>query len=165
MKKTNRIDSKKKIQILFKMVLTHMQFTSIINVYKMKWPYDVNLFLSSISGVFMTSSGVISLKCIVDGYSINIHPLYLETLFVSLLPFMICLVMLCFLIFSCFFTKTFQKIRFYTIFISINTFLQPSVITKLFDNLNYQKFDEKFLLVSNLDIELFSEFHMKWVFL
>ena len=162
--KKNQIDPKKKIQILLKMTINYLQFISIINYYKLNWPYSLNLFLGYYAGV-ITSSNVISLSCIVDGYNIDLHPLYLETIFITLLPFVVFLFGVIFLTISYLITKKSPKTRLFTIFISINTLLQPSVISKLIQNLNYQQIDGKFLLVSNLDIDLLSDFHMKWVWL
>jgi len=144
------------------MTINYLQFISIINYYKLNWPYTLNLFLGYYAGV-MTTSNVISLSCIVDGYNIDLHPLYLETIFITLLPFVVFLFGVIFLTISYLITKKSPKTRLFTIFISINTLLQPSVISKLIQNLNYQQIDGKFLLVSNLDIDLLSNFHMKWV--
>ena len=153
-----------KFQIYMKLLINHLQIISIINYFQLNWPYDVSIFLNNFSGVSM-ASGVVSLSCILFYYDIDIQSIYVETLILLMIPIFVYLIAFTIFIFSYLKTKKSQTVRFVSMTIALNILLQPSMIRKLTENVACQQIDDTCYLLSDMEINYFSDFHQKWVFL
>ena len=152
-----------KFQIYIKILINHLQIISIINYFQLNWPYDVSIFLSNYSGVSM-ASGVVSLSCILFYYDIEIHAIYVETLILLLIPILVYLIAFTIFLISYLKTKKSQTVRFISMTIALNILLQPSMIKKLTESVACQQIDDICYLLSDMEINYFSDFHQKWVF-
>lgn len=137
---------------------------AIIETFEINWPYDAKQFLTFFSTVGMGLSGQgISFKCLAEQYEIDYNGLYVQSFFISLLPF--CVIgcagayfFLCFLM-----RKQFQKIRFIISTIVVSIFFQSSVVKILFENIPCKTINGNDYLAKNMAIECNSISHTNWV--
>ena len=164
-KKTiNSKETRKKLQSYVKIFINYLQIISIINYFKMNWPYDVSIFLTNYSNISM-GSGVVSVSCILFSYDIDIPTIYIETLSLLMIPVIVYIIAFALFAISYLKTKKSQTIRFISMSVALNTLLQPSMIRKFIENIACQQIDDKCYLISNMNIDYYSDFHQKWVFL
>ena len=139
----------------------YIQNISIIQKFQLNWPHQINNFLGSVSFLGSTSS-FISLNCF-QGEYFNLKSLYLETMIIVSTNFLLIFMVFMIMLFTYLKTKRPQKIRFIAAFIAINTFMQPSIISKLLESINCISINNECYLPSDSSINFYSQEHQKWV--
>ena len=138
---------------------------SIMQGFDLKWPFYVRNYLNFFSSVGGgISAQTISIDCLLEDYQLDVVSLYAQTLFISILPFLVYLVTILVLAFFYFMTKRSQSIRFVVVVIVVSIFLQPSIIKMLFDNLSCMSIENNSYLIQNMEISCDSDSHTSWVF-
>ena len=164
---TADFDAKKGISVYLKIFLNYIQMISIIESLELKWPFYVRNYLTIYSNIGGVSTQLISFECLLQDYDINSESIYVQTLLILMLPFVVFLVALVILAGIVLIKKgdkKRQQIRFIAILIIVCIFLQPSIIKSLFDNLTCQNIDGKNYLKANMMIDCNDDSQLKWVF-
>lgn len=151
--------------INMKILMNYVQMIAIVSNFNFNWPFYVSDYLNFFANVGGgISSQVISFDCILFQYNIKYEALYVQTLFVSVLPFVICFFSGLVLIINYLKSKNSQMIRFIIIVIIVSIFLQPTIIKSLFDNLSCKTLDNGSFLIHDMMIDCDSDSYSNWVF-
>lgn len=153
--------------INMKILMNYVQMIAIVSNFKFQWPFYVRNYLNFFANVGggISSNQVISFDCILYGYDIQYQGLFVQTIFVSILPFGICFFSGIVLILNYMRTKKSQTIRFIIIVIISSIFLQPTIIKALFDNISCKSLDNGNFLVDDMGISCDTDSYNDWVVL
>lgn len=164
----NIFDIKKGVTIYLKILLNYLQLISIIQNFDLKWPFYVKEYLNIYSSVGNLSDQSISFECLLADYGISVQPIYFQTFFMILIPFITYLFSFILLYIKIvIFHKNRKELstKFIVILIVSSIFLQPNLIKFLYKNLICKKIDDDYLLIQNYNINCNSDTHSKWYFL
>lgn len=146
-----------------KILVNHLQIIALINILEFNWP-DYFLEYFKVNKKMVIADEVVSIECVLQDYNIQEKKLHVNTYIILLFPFSILFTIAIFLIILRVITKKPQINRFFISFIVTSTFLQPTVLQTLFDNLKYINLDNVNYLTKDL-ISIYDEEHEKYVFL
>lgn len=154
---------KKTVSIYLKILLNYIQLISIIQSMEMKWPYYAKEYFGAYSNFGSVSTQTISFECLLHHYAIDIQPIYFETFFSIILPYLT-------FIFGFFIVRIFLFLkrkrrdshRFVVIVIVSSIFLQPTIIKMLYKNLICKRINSQSMLTANLMIDCDASDHKKW---
>lgn len=155
---------KQSMSLNLKILLNYIQILTIMQGFELNWPFYVRNYLN---GIAILGGGLstqeISLDCVLENYNINISSLYAQTIIMSFLPLIIYVIAGVVLFLNFISTKNSQIVRMVVVVIVVSLFMQPSIITTLFNNLSCTKMDNASYLVKNMEISCDSDSYHNWV--
>ena len=152
------------MSIYLNIFMSYLQMISIIQSLELKWPFYVRNYLNVYSNMGGISTQVLSFDCLLHYHGIETKAIYIQTLFTLILPNVIFFFSFVFLSFIYLKQKKTQRIRFIVILVVVSIFLQPTIITILFDSLSCEKIESFHFLKANRLIDCNSDAHKQWVF-
>ena len=150
-KKVKQLKGRTYMSIYMKILLNYFQSMSIIQSLELKWPTIIKDNLNNVSTAGNFSQGI-SFQCNLYNFDIQLQEIYFKTVFLSILPFFLVLIMSIFLFAKQIYKRKSQFIRFFVILIVSSIFWQPNIIKISFDSLKCKEVDLDFFLKANLNI-------------
>ena len=137
---------------------------SIVQSFELKWPLYVENYLNFFSSVGGgVSPQVLSIDCLLYHYEIDLIPLYVQTLFISILPFIIYFIAGGVFLTVYFMTKKPRGSSFIVVVIVVSIFLQHYIIKMLLDNLSWKTIENDDFLIRDMMVSCSSDSHRNWV--
>ena len=83
------VQEKPKISVNLRILFDYMQMVTIIQKVQFQWPFYLEEYFNVFSYLSFTNQ-IFSLDCVYDDYQIPISMIYLKTIFIEIMPFLIC---------------------------------------------------------------------------
>ena len=163
LKNSKNNSNKQSLSVYFKILLNYIQMISIIQTLDLQWPLSVQNYFNIYSNIGGASIHILSLDCLLQNYHIETEPIYIQTMFILSIPFIIFFGAIIIFAIISWIKKYVQKAHIVNTFIIISVFFQPSIIKLLFDNIDCEEIEDIEYLESNMKIECYSNYHIKWV--
>ena len=76
----------KKTSVYMKIILNYFQMVSFVKALDVKWPFNTDEYLKSVSVLNSISTSVVDLECLIYQYNLSGEIVHLKAVFSSILP-------------------------------------------------------------------------------
>ena len=153
----------KGMSIYLRIAMNYFQVTAIIASLNIEWPYETQKYLSVFLPILDLTGQLLSYECIFLDMNVYAKSIYIRTLFVVILPGLICL-------YSCvhygvkrIFTGSSKFSRLFVGVMVTHVFIQPMVLKQLLENFNCVQIDNDVVLASQMDLKYNDGNFQAWV--